>query len=33
MEDFKNINRNDHKVRKKINDTLDIYNELPYKYQ
>ena len=33
MEDFINVIRKDFKVRIKINDTLDRYNRLPYKYQ
>ena len=32
MEDFMNVIRKDPKVRNKINDTLDRYNRLPYKY-
>ena len=33
MEAFVNVNRKDPKVRVKINDTLDRYMRLPYKYQ
>ena len=33
MEDFINAIKKDPKVRIKINDTLDRYNRLPYKYQ
>ena len=33
MDDFINVIRKDPKVRKKINDTLDRYNRLPYNYQ
>ena len=33
MQDFINVNRQDPKVRNKINDTLDRYNRLPYNYQ
>ena len=33
MEDFINVIRKDPKVRIKINDSLDRYNRLPYKYQ
>ena len=33
MEPFINIIRKDPKVRVKINDMLDRYNRLPYKYQ
>ena len=33
MEDIINVIRKDPKVRIKINDTLDRYNSLPYKYQ
>ena len=33
MEAFRNLNRKDPKVRVKINDTLDRYIRLPYKYQ
>ena len=33
MEAFVNVIRKDHKVRVKINDTLDRYNRLPYNYQ
>ena len=33
MEDFINVIRKDPKVRIKINDTLDRYIRLPYKYR
>ena len=33
MEDFINVIRKDPQVRMKINDKLDRYNRLPYKYQ
>ena len=33
MDDFVNVIREDPKVRIKINDTLDRYLRLPYKYQ
>ena len=33
MDDFINVIKKDLKVRKKINDTLDRYNRLPYNYQ
>ena len=33
MEAFVNVIRKDPKVRVKINDTLDRYMKLPYKYQ
>ena len=33
MEDFINVIRKYPKVRIKVNDTLDRYNRLPYKYQ
>ena len=33
MEAFVNVIRKDPKVRVKINDTLDRYIRLPYKYQ
>ena len=33
FEDFVNVIRKDPKVRNKINDTLDRYMILPYKYQ
>ena len=33
MDEFVNAIRKDPKVRNKINDMLDRYNRLPYKYQ
>ena len=33
FDDFVNVNRNDPKVRIKINDMLDRCNRLPYNYQ
>ena len=33
MDDFVNIIRKDPKVRVRINDMLDRFNRLPYKYQ
>ena len=33
MDDFINVNKNDPQVRNKINDMLDRYNRLLYKYQ
>ena len=33
MDDFINVNKNDPKVRIKMNNMLDRYKRLPYKYQ
>ena len=33
MDAFVNVTKKDHKVRVKINDTLDKYMSLPYKYK